>query len=153
MSDHNILESTLNIKWKHTSDSEKEEIYNLKNEACQKKFKEHTNKTHMAKIFDSERHIDILTKKFLNSINGAIIKCFRKIRSTKNRNARLVELYVERTKLMEHTEMNNDIKIKDIERQIADEACDIISDQTNGPKSESGGYNPGHLWRLKQRIR
>ena len=72
-SDHNILESTLNIKWKHHSVVKKEEMYNLKNEACQKKFKDHTNKTHMAKIFDSEEHIDILTKKFLNSINGAII--------------------------------------------------------------------------------
>ena len=119
---------------------------------CQKKFKEHTNNTHMAKIFDSEKHIDILTKKFLNSVNGAIIKCFRKIRSTTSRSARLVELYSERTRLTEHMETNHEAQIADIEKQIADEACDIISDETVGLDSESGGYNPGHLWRLKDKI-
>ena len=99
----------------------------------------------MAKVFDSDKHLDILAKKFLNAINGAIVKCFRKIRSTKSRSARLVELQSERTRLNEHKETNHESKIADIERQIADEACDIISNETNGLDSETGGYNPGHL--------
>ena len=151
-SDHNILEGTLNIKVKRKNIIKKEEMYNLKNTICQKLFKEHTTNPHMAKIFDSDKHVDILAKKLLNAINGAIVKCFRKIRSTKSRSARLVELYSERTKLNEHIGKNHESQIADIERQIADEACDIISDETNGLESESGGYNPGHLWRLKDKI-
>ena len=65
-------------------------MYNLKNKICQKQFKEHTNNTHMANIFDSDKHVDILCKKFLNAFNGAIVKCFEKIRCTKNRSAKLV---------------------------------------------------------------
>ena len=44
----------------------------------------------MANIFDSDKHVDILCKKFLNAFNGAIVKCFEKIRCTKNRSAKLV---------------------------------------------------------------
>ena len=63
-----------------------------------------------------------------------------------------MELYSERTRLMEHMDMNHEAKIADIEKHIADEACDIINDQTKGLESESGGFNPGHLWRLKDKI-
>ena len=53
---------------------------------------------------------------------------------------------------MNTLEKNHESQIADIERQIADEACSIISDETNGLESETGGYNPGHLWRLKNKI-
>ena len=63
-----------------------------------------------------------------------------------------MELYYERTQLTEHMETNHEAQIADIERQIADEAWTIISDESIGLNSESGGYNPGHLWRLKDKI-
>ena len=40
-------------------------MYNLKNKACQQKFKELTSKTNMASIFESNKHLDVLTKKVL----------------------------------------------------------------------------------------
>ena len=74
------METDLNIKWKRNIKTVKEEMYNLKNIACQKIFKDHTNNTHMAQIFESDKHLDLLTKKFLNSLNGAVIKCLKKVR-------------------------------------------------------------------------
>ena len=75
-SDHNIVETELNITWDRSIHKEKIEMYNLKNEIGQAKFKEHTDKTHMARIFNSDKHLDILTKKFLKRLDGAVIECF-----------------------------------------------------------------------------
>ena len=44
-------------------------------------------------------------------------------------------------------------KLCNIENQIADEACQIIQEETEGLDSETGGYNPGHLWKLKDKIK
>ena len=58
-------------------------MYNLINKECKKMFKDHTDNTWMANILDK------LTIKFLNYIDGAIIKCFRKQRSTNKGNNKL----------------------------------------------------------------
>ena len=105
----------------------------------------------MAQIFESDKHLDILTKKFLNSLDSAIIKCFRKVRKTKGKPAKIVDLYSRRAILKEHIGNNHDEEIHNIESQIADEACNIIQAETNGLDSETGGYNPGHMWRLKDK--
>ena len=92
-SDHNILECELNLKLQRKKVSPKEELYNLKDKSCQEKFKEYTNTTKIAKVFDSDKNIDLLAKKFINILDGAIIKCFNKVRNTKGRDAQLVKLY------------------------------------------------------------
>ena len=46
----------------------------------------------------------------------------------------------------------HEAQIAEIERQIVYEACNITSDETIELNSESGGYNPGHIWRLKEKI-
>ena len=97
MSDHNILECEINIKFQRKKVSPKEELYNLKNKRCQELFKEYTNTTNMTKIFDSDKNINILAKKFLNNLNGAIIQCFKKVRNTKSKDAKLVDLYTKKT--------------------------------------------------------
>ena len=82
--DHNIIETDLNIKWKRKDIKDKIEMYNLKNEQCQRKFKDYTNKTNMSEIFDSDKDINILTKKFLKRLDGCISQCFQKNRTTKS---------------------------------------------------------------------
>ena len=71
-SDHNIVEVEFSFKVKTFSSEVKEEMYNLKNPECQKKFKKHTENTKMADIFNSSKHIDILTEKFIKMLNAAI---------------------------------------------------------------------------------
>ena len=72
-SDNNMLETDLNIAWNKSIQKEKIEMYNLKNEVCQLKFKELTSKKNMASIFESNKHLDVLTKKFLKGLKGAIV--------------------------------------------------------------------------------
>ena len=78
MSDHNIIKTDIKIRWNKSLPKEKTEMYNLKNVQCQEKFKELTNKTNMKEIFDSDKDINILTKKFLKRLNGCISECFTK---------------------------------------------------------------------------
>ena len=106
----------------------------------------------MKRIFDSDKNINILAKKFIKSLNGAIIKCFKKIRQTKRRDVKLVELYTKRNLLKEHIKDQHDQNIKNIEQCIAEEACKIIDQETAGLNCETGGYNAGHLWKLKNKI-
>ena len=131
--------------------SPKEELYNLKNKSCQEKFREYTNTTSMKRIFDSDKNINILAKKFLKSLNGAIIKCFKKIRNTKSRDVKLVELYTKRNVLKDHIKENHDESIINIEQRISEEASEI-DQETAGLDCETGGYNAGHLWKLKSKI-
>ena len=42
--------------------------------------------------------------------------------------------------------------IAQIKQSIAEEACKIINDETAGLDSETGGYNAGHLWKVKNKI-
>ena len=111
---------------------------------CQKEFKIHTESTNMADIFNSIKHIDILTEKFIKMLNAAIKVSFQKVRTTENSNGRLENLYVARNKIREHNEKDPDDKLAYIEREIADEAWRIVKKETTGFASD-GGYNPGHL--------
>ena len=126
--DHNVIETDLNIKWNKSVKKDKLEMYNLKNETCQRKFKEMTNKSNMAKIFDSKKDLNILTKKFLKYLNGCISKCFTKNRSTKKGNSKIGKLYA---KLHKERETKDVDKITQIEDEIAAETIAIIMEETN----------------------
>jgi hypothetical protein len=151
-SDHNIVETDLNIKWDNSIPKHKVEMYNLKNEECQKKFKKYTNITNMANIIDSKKHLDIVTKKFLKRLDGAIIHCFKKIRDTKNTNNKLEQLYEQLNDLKNNVDKVHQEEIELVQREIANEATKIVKEETKGLNSEEGGKNPGHLWKLKSKI-
>ena len=144
------MECELNLKLQRKKVSPKEELYNLKDKSCQEIFKEYTNTTKMAKIFDSDKNIDLLAKKFINILDGTIIKCFNKVRNTKGRDAQLVKLYSKRQTLKKHIDDKHKVGITEVEKFIAEEACKIIDEETAGLESETGGYNAGHLWKLKK---
>ena len=76
----------------------------------------------------------------------------KKIINTKRRYVKLVELYSKRNMLKEHIVDKHDAKIIKMEQCIAEEACEIIEEDTAGLDCETGGYNSGHLWKLKNKI-
>ena len=45
-----------------------------------------------------------------------------------------------------------DKEIKDTEEEIASETVEIILEETKGLDSENGGFNTGHIWKLKKKI-
>ena len=144
--DHNIIEPNLNVNWNKSLTKDRVEMYNIKNKQCQEKFKEYTNNTD---IFDSSKDLNILTKKFLKRLNGCISKCFTKNRNTKNGNSKLFKLY---EKLHKFKKDKLDKEIKDTEEEIASETVEIILEETKGLDSENGGFNTGHMWKLKKKI-
>ena len=64
----------------------------------------------------------------------------------------MTKLHDERIKLKENKKDYSDHELKQIEKEIADEACTQIQETIKGLNSETGGYNPGHLWKLKSKI-
>ena len=77
----------------------------------------------MSKIFDSDKNINILTKKFLKRLNGCISECFKKNRTTKSGNSKIIKLY---EKLHISKKYENIKEVKDIEEEIAKETIEKI---------------------------
>ena len=106
----------------------------------------------MAQIFQSDKHIDLLTKKILKRLDGAVIESFKKIRSTNKQASKLELLYAKLHELKE-TVINDEKKeIEEVEKLLADEAYKVIQEETKGLNSEDGGTNAGHLRKLKKKI-
>ena len=125
-SDHNIVETDLNIEWNNSEPRQKVDMYNLKNEECQKRFKEYTNNSNMANIFESPKHLDVLTKKFLKHLNGAIVQCFKKIRVTKNPTNKLEGLYQKLNELKNKVDKDHQDEIEIVQGEIANEATKVV---------------------------
>ena len=43
-------------------------------------------------------------------------------------------------------------ELSKVEKDIAKEACGQIDDSIKGLDSENGGFNPGHMWKLKSKV-
>ena len=94
-SDHNVIETRLKLKWNNKHRPEpREEIFNLKNSECQKKFKQETSNTNkLSKIIEEEQDLEVATEKFLKKLNKVIYKCFKKIgiRKEKQKSSKKIE--------------------------------------------------------------
>ena len=55
-------------------------MFNLKNQDCQKMFKEaataENNNNYLSKVFDEDDEVDKLTEKFMKRLDKVINKCF-----------------------------------------------------------------------------
>ena len=93
-SDHNVLVTEFNCNMKDQAQKEKLEIFNLKNNESQKKFKEYTLKENiLSGIFDQDDSVDKLTEKFIKKLNGCIAQNFRKIRINGHKKNKCETLY------------------------------------------------------------
>ena len=73
------------------------ELFNLKNEECQKKFLELTsNSDFLSSVFDGENDLNSTTNKFFMRLNTCFYKCFKKIKVTDKPNKQLEELFEKR---------------------------------------------------------
>ena len=64
-SDHNIIETRLNLSWSKEEAPAEEAMFNLKNKECQMAFKKETSKSVLANIFEEESDLDKATEKFM----------------------------------------------------------------------------------------
>ena len=155
-SDHNVMVTKLKLKLTKEHPME-EEVFNLKDEECQRKFKQETsNSTKLSEIFDTDDDLEKQTKKFLKKLKRCMHKCFKKIKIKKDRESDYEKLYKEWTDMKNKEDTGSKEKAKVMEADIAEKYADgifnQIKDETKNIKYDEGGLNSGNLWRLKNKL-
>ena len=74
-SDHNIIETKLNIEWS-IKEAKVVEVFKFKDLEAKKKFKEDTKTNELSKIIDLKKPLNIVVKKFTKRLKGFIHKIF-----------------------------------------------------------------------------
>ena len=156
-SDHNTIFTELDIKWKPDTKQYKQEVYNLKDKESQRSFKEDTDNTkELSNIIDKEDEVDKGTKKFLKRINGFITKHFKKVKVKENVDKELEGFYKQKAELKNKEDIASKQKLADIEAEMAEKYAEDmvkkIREELKGVNSEDGGWNSGHLWKLRKKI-
>ena len=77
-SDHNIILTKLQLEWSENY-HDVVEVFNFKSKEAQETFFNKTNTTRdLIKVFESNKSLNIQTKKFVKRLNGFIQQCFKK---------------------------------------------------------------------------
>ena len=135
----------------------KEEIFNLKNKECQENFRKQTSETkELSSIFNSNKDVHTLTKKFLNRLNGFIHSSFKKIRVTERHDKVLENLYNLRSDLRQKDDLESKERLKNVEKELnekyAEDFYEKIKKELEGMEADDGGWNTSHLWKLKKKL-
>ena len=157
-SDHNSIETKFNIKWEKKEIPQRQEIFNFKDKEGQKKFHEMTdNSTKLSSVFDTKDNIEVQSKRFLKELNKILHQCFKKIRVTESTNKEVDRLFEKRKFLKKKEDRNSKKELNKVEEKLADKMAEdmykIVKEEVELVKCEDGGFNSGHLWRLKNKLR
>ena len=131
-------------------------MFNLKKKECQEKFRQVTGKTkELTQIEDSNKDLNMATKKLLKRIDGFVHQCFKKIRVTDKVDKELEDLYDLRRELKGKDDSESKIKLKEVEEELANKYSEEMYDKIKGELkdiNEETGWNPGHLWKMKKKL-
>ena len=119
-------------------------------------FKATENTDALSKIFDTNKSLEVKTKKFLKRLNGFIQDSFKKVKISEKYDHKLEELYDKRRYLRTKDDGESNLELEAVEKELADRYSDkmfkTIEDELKAVKGEDGGYNPGHLLKLKKKL-
>ena len=119
-SDHNLIETKLNLAWSTREKVESIEVFNVKNKTCMNAFFEATNNTtELEKIFDTRKPLEVQTKKFIKRINGFIVQCFRKVRIETKVDLKLELLYNKRRFLRSREDDESQAELEELEAELS----------------------------------
>ena len=149
--------TTLDIKWEKRNKTERLELFNLKNQECQRAFHSVTSETNiLSSELDTEKDLDIATKHFIKRLDTCIHKCFRKIRTKEIRNPELEKLFEKRKYLRSQSDKKSIKELGEIEDKLADLCAEnynrLINEEINDIDCESGGVQSDRFWALKKRL-
>ena len=156
-SDHNIINTRLNIKW-NSKKAKVMEVFNYKDVKSLGMFKaETTNTDCLSKIIDLDKPIDVVAKKFMKRLSGVIHKCFNKVKIVDKEDKRLQKLYNTRRVLRNKSDDESVLKLEEVEKELSEKYADIMCKKIMGEikdvgDSEDGGYSAGRLWKLKKKL-
>ena len=156
-SDHNTIVTEMQIKWKTDTKTNKQEVYNLKDKDSQKRFKQDTDSTkELSNIIDKEHDVEKGTKKFMKRLKGFITKHFKKVKVKEKVDKALEDLYKQKAELKSKKDTASKQKMEEIEAEMADKYAEDmvqkIREELKDINSEDGGWNSGHLWKLRKKI-
>ena len=132
-------------------------MYNLKNYECQAKFKDLTSKsTSLTSAISSNDDLNTSTKTFLKTLNQSIHRCFKKVRIVDKPDKEIEKLFEMRRILKNlHDEKSKDDLAK-VEKELAEKCAESnykkIREEIDNIKTDEGGFNSGHLWKLKKKL-
>ena len=157
-SDHNSIETEFDIKWEEKPQTKMIELFNFKDKEGQKRFKEMTgNNTKLSSIFENDKPIEEVAQKFIKVLNKIIHQCFKKIKITNNKNSKIDDLFRRQKTLKSKTDKTSKTELNEIEKELADkmgeDLYNIVKEEVKIVESDEGGFNSGHLWRLKNKLR
>ena len=136
------------------------EILNFNDKLGQQKFKEMTNySNYLSAVFDNNDNIEVQTKRFLKKLNKTLHKCFKKIRIKRKNNSEIDRLFIKRNNLRKSKDSDaiRNKELESVESELADKMAEdlyeIVKDEVEKVKYAEGGFNSGHLWRIKKQVK
>ena len=133
------------------------EVFNFKDKLSQEKFLKITTETdHLSKIFDSNKTLEVQTKKFIRRLNGFVHESFKKIKIVSKCDYKFENLYNKRRHLKSKDDEESFKALEEVEDELADRYAETmfqkIRKEVKAMDSEEGGFNPGKLWKLKNKL-
>ena len=156
-SDHNMINTKLNVSWSPT-ENRVIEIFKFKDKAALEKFKFETTYTDkLSKLIDTDKPLDVVTKKFIKRLQGFIHKCFKKVRIVEKEDKKLEALYNKRRILRSNNDEASQIKLEEVEKELCEKYSEVMCNKIMGElkdmgNCEEGGYNSGKLWQSKKEL-
>ena len=159
-SDHCRLDLELELEFHKEKKHERQEVFNVKNKTCQRKFYEFTSRQNtFTKCFqyDSE-DVDSEFRKWKRLFTKALNACFKKIRATEEKFKELSNLdklmnekkEISKVKKVNITQAQKD-RIEEIEKLITDECADKhfekLEKVLGNLESGTGETNSTNVWK------
>ena len=156
-SDHNTIDVVLDIAWREDKTVSYVEVYKFTDRESLAKFKTLTTNTNqLSKIFDTEKDLNIQTKKFLKRLNGFVNQSFKKVKITNKPDKVLESLYNKRRILRSQTSETSKLELAKVDEELADKYSEKmfkqIKDELEDKESKDGGFNSGKLWKLNKKL-
>ena len=152
-SDHNTIIKHFDIRYERREHTDRIEVFNFKDIDGQNKFKKLTENDTLSSIFDTKENVEIQAKQFMKKLNGILHQSFRKIRIKPQSETKFDKMFKKQKELKRKTDEESKIKLSKLERDMADEMSEnmfnMISEEVKVIQTDEGGFNSGHLWKLK----
>ena len=157
-SDHNVIFSRFKLPWNKKMVKQRQELFNLKNEECQKVFRDATtnNNNYLSSVFDEDGDVNSKTEKFMRRLNKVINKYFRKIRVTEKKDEVKEKLFEKWRRMKNNLNDKNKLGFENLENELtekyAEQYMKKISERTGGIETEDGEIMKNDIWKLKKDL-
>ena len=125
-SDHNSLITQVKVDWNKKRNVKPVEIYNLKDPAGLKKFREMTTRDNfLSEVFNEEsKDISVKTKQFIKRLRYVISQCFRKVRIKQTKNNKEMESLFNLRRMLRPKKDEHSIKaLADVDKKTVRIVC------------------------------